>query len=548
MIAAMKKRTTRAASAFAFALPLASILVLAACGGGGSSPPAGALEAQGAKLSPAASCTYSHVWVTVVSVSVLDAATQAWSTVALPAPMRIDLLAASGGVLQALGAAPLQPGHYSQLRLVLAAQGNSVQLAGAGESALKVPGGSASGLKLAGDLVVAAGTTGDVAIASFDPCSAIVTTGKGSYNLKPEAEAVVKPVMQAAPESAGPAGQVLHVPGGGNATADLNGNVVTFRRFDAAGNAAGQTQIVVNEPVFTWYAALKGGGYAAVWIALWNNSGTQQVITQAWSATGASVGPQSVALVDPGRLAHPAALPRIAPLDDGGYVLAWGLPVADNGVYAQRFTSTGVAANTPIRVAESGTGSLGLANLASGGYVVSWGRLDSPSGGVQVFSAADVPAGPAQSAGSNGDGGGPPIPVLQGLAGGGAVIAWQAVHEHLMMQQVAADGSPVTGAQVVDDLTTSPVFVSVAIGALPDGGSVIAWTQSDGNVYARRYLASGAAAGPQTRINLVSTSAAGPVGVAVHADGSFEVHWNALDSGGTRQWWSRLFAAGSLMG
>jgi hypothetical protein len=527
---------------------VASSVVLVACGGGGS--PAASLagvQPQSARATPAASCSYAHVWITVTSIRVLGDG--GWQDIALTSPARVDLLAASGGLLQSLGASPLQPGHYSEVRLVLAADGNAVQPTGGNETALKVPSGSSSGFKLMGDITVVPDTSGDVVLDGFDPCSSIVATGNGAYNLKPEAQASMQAVVQAGPEVPTTAGTLIPVPGGGYALVSTNAPTWTVQRFDASGNPAATANIAAPaNSTFVWFAALTGGGFAATWIEPTSNLGEQQVQTQAWDASGNPLNPvQAVATVVPGKLSHPAALPQIAPLTGGGYVIVWGLPPSDDGVYAQRFTAAGLAAAPAVRATDAGTGSLGVTGLAAGGYLVTWGRFGSSSGGVQAYSAADVPLAATQSAGSNGDGGGPPIPVVQALTGGGAVIAWQALHEHVMMQQVTPDGTPLAPAQIVDDQTASPVFAYIAVGALPDGGSVIAWAEG-GNMYARRYTASGSPAGPQTKINLVTTQPSFPVSIAVRADGSFEIRWSDVDANGVRQPYVRTFPAGALVG
>lgn len=536
------------------AFPLA--LIVAACGGGGGAGLAdsGGLP-QAARVDRAAACSYAHVWVTVTAVRALrdDGSTQAWQDIALNAPARIDLLSAGGGVLQALGAAPLDAGHYTQVRLLLVADGNTVQPAGGAEAALKVPGGAASGLKLMGDITVATNAKGDVALDAFDPCTAIVVTGNGSYNLKPEAQASMKPVMQAGPEVVGAAGEALPVPGGGYALAAHGnwGTPWTLQRYDASGQPVGASfTVTTGEDIAGHFAALAGGGYAAVWLNSATTVDVNQVMTQAWDAAGHALSaPTPVALVHPGGNGPPV-LPQIAALPDGNYVIAWGQTPGNTDVYAQRYTSSGAAAAPPVLVTTSGRGSLGLTALASGGYLVAWGQFaPATTGGVRAYSASDVPLGPVQNAGSSGEGGGPPMPVLRGLAGGGAVIAWQAVHEHLMMQQVGPDGTPLAPAQVVDDQTASPVYGYIAIGALPDGGSVIAWIDAGtGNVYARRYLASGAPAGPQTQVNIATTQASVPVSVDVLADGSFQIRWTAAGADGTRAPYVRTFPADALRG
>jgi hypothetical protein len=427
-----------------------------------------------------------------------------------------------------------------------------VQTADGAQAALDVPSGATTGLKLNGDITVSSGSAADVALASFDPCAAIVLTGNGTYALQPQSQITIQAIPVAGPEVAGTPGAVIAVPGGGYATVD-NGSgdyTRTAQRFDGAGQPVGApVSLTIGDRYFGSFAALKGGGWAAVWFEPTTTSGMQQVYTRAWDAQGQPLGATAVALSDPGRLDGPAEIPNIAALAGGGYVVIWGLPPTDDGVWAQRFTASGTPAADAVQVVSTSNGSIAVAGLAAGGYVVTWGRLGmSDTGGVQAFSATDERLAPIQSAGSNTAGGGPPRPVDAGLAGGGAVTAWQAVYEHVHMQQLAADGTPVGDAQIVDDQTTRPIFASIAIGALADGGSVIAWTQVDGNVYARRYLPSGAPAGAQTKINLVTTGANTPVGVAVRDDGSFEIHWTAAGSDGTRRTYVRTFASGSLAG
>jgi hypothetical protein len=287
-----------------------------------------------------------------------------------------------------------------------------------------------------------------------------------------------------------------------------------------------------------------------VWFEHTATPGVEQVYTRAWDAQGQPLSaPTPVSLSDPGRLDGPAEVPTLAALAGGGYVVIWGLPPTDDGVWAQRFTAAGAPAAPPVQVVETSNGSIGVAALAAGGYVVTWGRLGaSDTGGVQAFSANDERLASIQSAGSNGAGGGPPIPVDRGLLGGGAVTVWQALREHIHVQQLTADGTPLGAPQIVDDQTANPIFAVIGVGALADGGSLIAWSQVDGNVYARRYLPSRAPAGPQTKINLVTTSANRPVGVAVRDDGSFEIHWTGVGSDGVRRTYVRTFASGSLAG
>lgn len=170
--------------------------ILAACGGGGGSATAdGTLRVA---LTDAPSCGFDHVYVTIEKVGVHKSATAAngdagWTELTLSPARRVDLLELTNGVLEELGSMPLEAGHYSQIRLVLASNtgtgtssvANSVHPTGGTLTALTTPSAQQSGLKLQANIDVAAGQMADVVL-DFDACKSIVKAGNsGQYNLKP---------------------------------------------------------------------------------------------------------------------------------------------------------------------------------------------------------------------------------------------------------------------------------------------------------------------------------------------------------------------------
>ncbi|MGG7603926.1 DUF4382 domain-containing protein [Massilia sp. BKSP1R2A-1] len=189
-----------------FALLGATLLgaaVLVACGGGGGdtapATPVSTLGTLAVSLTDAPACGFDAVNVTVSKVrvhrsdSALDTES-GWTDITLNPARKINLLNLSNGVLEALGQTSLEAGRYTQMRLVLDTNANTVvPVDGKTELPLETPSAVQSGIKLVGAFEVNAGRKTEVVL-DFDACKSVVTRGKGSYALKP----VVKVVPVAA--------------------------------------------------------------------------------------------------------------------------------------------------------------------------------------------------------------------------------------------------------------------------------------------------------------------------------------------------------------
>ena len=176
---------------------LCALLVplVVACGGGTQSADNGSVRFA---LTDAPSCGYDSVNVTVQKVRIHQSATAAetdggWSEVTLNPTKRVDLLTLTNGVLSELGQTTLPTGKYTQIRFVLARNGeggagplaNSIVPTGGVETALKTPSGQQSGIKANVNVDVASNKTIDLVI-DFDACKSIVSAGNsGQYILKP---------------------------------------------------------------------------------------------------------------------------------------------------------------------------------------------------------------------------------------------------------------------------------------------------------------------------------------------------------------------------
>ena len=186
---------------WALAAMAAGGMLLAGCGGGsGGGGGIGGTGLMRVSLTDAPACGYDQVNITIDRIRVNQNANASdtdsgWTDIVLNPARKIDLLELQNGVMEALGETPLQPGKYTQLRMVLVENSNSNPLAnsvvptGGEETELNTPSGSQSGIKVNMDVDVAEGQAVDLVL-DFDACRSVVKAGNsGRYNLKPVIEA-----------------------------------------------------------------------------------------------------------------------------------------------------------------------------------------------------------------------------------------------------------------------------------------------------------------------------------------------------------------------
>jgi hypothetical protein len=171
-------------------LAVAASAALVACGGGGGSGPAApATGTLRVALTDAPACGFVEVNVTVERVRFHMSASAGdndagWVDIVVSPARTLNLLNLMNGVVAELGQTNLPAGQYTQVRLVLAPNRNTVMPDGMGSMPLDTPSGTQSGLKLTPGFTVTPNQLTDLVI-DFDACRSIVQRGNGSYGLKP---------------------------------------------------------------------------------------------------------------------------------------------------------------------------------------------------------------------------------------------------------------------------------------------------------------------------------------------------------------------------
>ena len=281
-----------------------------------------------------------------------------------------------------------------------------------------------------------------------------------------------------------------------NADGTASGSTLTVNPALTGSNGA-VTQLVQSQS--TVASLFNGGAIVAYRVA--NRSGFTVLQGQRYAADGTaaggpiSIGGQAGFSVDDQNLAA-------AGLQDGGFVVAYAEPDAfrtvggvttqTNGIYVQRFTSSGVSTGAPVQVNTAlaqktgGLDSPAVAVLQDGSFVVTYRSEPSTATGLstiyaQHFTAAGAPLGGelavaanAASASSRFNPDNPPT--IAALHEGGYAIAWA----------VAANGpAPATiFAQVfaADGTRQGDRFIASKSGVNLDYGSPAAVTLGDGRL------------------------------------------------------------------
>lgn len=143
--------------------------------------------------------------------------------------------------------------------------------------------------------------------------------------------------------------------------------------------------------------ALEGGGYVATWTSLTASADTFEVMGQVFDNSGNKVGGEITLSTN---TADTQAGAEVAALEGGGFVAVWSSDhTGDSNVYAQRFDATGnkVGAETLVNTTTTNDQlSASVSGTSDGGFTVSWTSEDQNSGSNGIYAQRFNSSGVAQ--------------------------------------------------------------------------------------------------------------------------------------------------------
>jgi Ca2+-binding RTX toxin-like protein len=332
---------------------------------------------------------------------------------------------------------------------------------------------------------------------------------------------------------------------------------VYTRQYDKYGVMVGGDERVNTTTLYSQHAndiiPLSDGGYVIAWKSADSSGWDGDLRIQKFDGLGVKVGTETI--LDSGEQSYEY---RIIGLDDGSYVVSWfgteeidmggGLIVAEEGIYTQRFGSTGSSLGAAVFTSQLATNNtyprFDLASQSNGGYVLTWQAYGSQNAYFQRFDADGTHAGGTTVVNSGKPSDDVTGPDITALDDGSYVIIWSSktggtIYEYtLFAQHYDADGQALSSTFQINTTQVSHAS-KLSIATLENGDYVVAWNSSyypgsDGKgnadaIYAQRFDSAGSKIGAEIRVNSnIGLYTTDPVVTAL-ADGGFIVNWSTAD-------------------
>jgi hypothetical protein len=233
---------------------------------------------------------------------------------------------------------------------------------------------------------------------------------------------------------------------------------------------------------------------------------------------------------------------------DGDFVVAWmsyEQDGFDDGVFAQRFSSAGVAVGAEFRV-NTYTSNLqrspSVAVNADGDFLIAWHSNGQDGAGLGVFAQRFSSAGAAQGVEFQVNAyttGNQQLPSVAVDGDGEFVIAWASFQDGGLFGVFARRFTSM-GVGLATEFQVNTYTVDVQntpkVAVEDDGDFVVAWEsvkQDDGfdnGVFAQRFSSAGVNLGGEFQVNNRTTSSQSTPSLAVNADGDFLIAWTGTGS------------------
>ena len=340
------------------------------------------------------------------------------------------------------------------------------------------------------------------------------------------------------------------------------------RPAKAQGNPVGPefrvNSYTTNAQTYSSVAADSSGNFVVVWNTVGVDGSVSSIAGQRFSGAGVPLGPEF--RVNTYTTGH-QYFAAVGANSSGSFVVAWnsdGQDGSGDGIFAQRYATSGAPIGPEFRVNTSTTGNQKWASVAvadSGDFVVVWQGYDGSEYGVfgQRYASSGAPLGPEfrvntftpfdQS-----------IPVVAADSAGNFVVVWTSSYQAgygpaaVFGQRYAASGAPLGLEFRVSGAATGVVHALPSVRSDPQGDFVVVWlTQpilSNADVFGQRYASSGAPLGTAFRANTFTSGSQFRADVALDALGNFVVVWesNGQDGSVTGVYGQRYSSTGIPLG
>lgn len=242
----------------------------------------------------------------------------------------------------------------------------------------------------------------------------------------------------------------------------------------------------------------------------------------------------------------------VTALSNGGWVVAWseddGGWITQADLYAQVFSSDGVAGEKfKINSADSlDNATVALTALEDGGWLAAWASRGHASGhGVyaQRYTSEGLANGSEFMVGESTNDTSASLPAVTSLKDGGWLVVWSqeqnlSFDSEILARRYSPLGVASEAIQVNQQTNDVTRQSSAAVTTLADGGWLVTW-QSNGQdngtdgpstgIYARRYSALGVATGDEFQVNTHLVNEQSMPDVTALADGGWLITWQSLN-------------------